>query len=197
MSGTNKYLNPIPYVPLDSESEESVPIYWWHPKLTFYRFLVLSTTIGLGTAKAYGTSRGLNLVSTTIEWVAGMVLFSVLSYNRSILHVKILIHRPRFFILGLFEPSPPRRLSWLLEYDLMDLIWMLFPKTCLPQYRTDEIQPESRQYKLSHPPLTGYRLLTSVLVISFGLSKAYLLYGNLSEEANGVDWIYGVAITSR
>ena len=55
---------------------ESTP---WHPKVTPYRFLVLFTTIGLGTAKAYTVSRNLVLVSTPLEWVTGVIVFSLLS----------------------------------------------------------------------------------------------------------------------
>ena len=51
----------------------------WHPKLTPHRMLVLFTTIGFGTAKAYATSRGLSLAATTVEWISAVVIFSVLS----------------------------------------------------------------------------------------------------------------------
>jgi len=111
-----------------------------------------------------------------------------------------LIPHPSFFILGFFEANPPRRLSWLLAYDLMDLIWMLFRKFSLttPQYRTDEKQLERQRNNLvSYPPITGYRLLTSASVTFFGLTKAYLSYHGLSGEANTVDWILGVVLASR
>jgi len=53
----------------------------WHPKLTPYRLLVLLTTVtvGLGTAKAYSVSRQSVSVATSIEWISGVVIFSMLS----------------------------------------------------------------------------------------------------------------------
>jgi hypothetical protein len=51
----------------------------WHPKLTPYRFIVLSTTIGLGIAKAFAVGQNLTFVATYIEWITGVVVFSMLS----------------------------------------------------------------------------------------------------------------------
>jgi hypothetical protein len=51
----------------------------WHPKITVYRLLVISTTISLGSAKAVETFYGKSYVSTTIEWIAGVAVFSLLS----------------------------------------------------------------------------------------------------------------------
>jgi len=75
MSAHIPYSNPFPYEPFESSLVSQL----WHPKLTLYRILILSTTIGLGIVKAYATSQGLISASTTIEWVAGVALFSVLS----------------------------------------------------------------------------------------------------------------------
>ena len=41
----------------------------WHPKITVYRLLVISTTISLGSAKAVETFYGKSYASTTIEWM--------------------------------------------------------------------------------------------------------------------------------
>lgn len=51
----------------------------WQPKVTVYRLLVISTTISLGSAKAVAVFDGKSYVSTTIEWIAGVVVFTVLS----------------------------------------------------------------------------------------------------------------------
>ena len=51
----------------------------WHPKITVYRLLVISTTISLGSAKAVETFNGKLYVSTTIEWITGVAVFSLLS----------------------------------------------------------------------------------------------------------------------
>jgi len=52
----------------------------WLPKPTPYRLLVISTTVGLGTAKAYSTAKGFSFFATSIEWITGVVVFSVLSF---------------------------------------------------------------------------------------------------------------------
>ena len=51
----------------------------WHPKITVYRLLIISTTISLGSAKAIATFHGKSYISTTIEWVAGVAVFCLLS----------------------------------------------------------------------------------------------------------------------
>ena len=58
---------------------ETVESTHWHPKVTPYRLLVLFTAIGLGTTKAYTVSRNLVLVATSVEWVTGVIIFSMLS----------------------------------------------------------------------------------------------------------------------
>jgi p-aminobenzoyl-glutamate transporter AbgT len=51
----------------------------WHPNITVYRFLIISTTISLGSAKAIATLHGKSYISITIEWVAGVAVFCLLS----------------------------------------------------------------------------------------------------------------------
>ena len=51
----------------------------WRPELTPYRSFVLFLTIGLGSSKAFATAQGLSLVATNIEWITGVLIFSVLS----------------------------------------------------------------------------------------------------------------------
>ena len=51
----------------------------WHPKITVYRLLVISTTISLGSTKAVETFYGKSYISTTIEWIAGVAVFCLLS----------------------------------------------------------------------------------------------------------------------
>jgi len=58
----------------------------WHPKITLYRLSFISTTICLGSAKAVETSHGKSYVSTTIEWIAGVVVFILLSSLISIIY---------------------------------------------------------------------------------------------------------------
>jgi hypothetical protein len=55
----------------------------WHPKVTVYRLLFISTTIFLGSAKAAAEYNEKSYVSTTIEWIAGIAVFILLSSLRS------------------------------------------------------------------------------------------------------------------
>lgn len=45
----------------------------WHPKMTPYRISVVITTVILGTFKAVFSYRGISMISTTLEWIAGVV----------------------------------------------------------------------------------------------------------------------------
>jgi hypothetical protein len=58
----------------------------WHPKITLYRLFFISTTVCLGSAKAVETSHGKSYVSTTIEWIAGVVVFTLLSSPISLIY---------------------------------------------------------------------------------------------------------------
>ena len=82
----------------------------WHPKITLYRFLVISTTISLKSEKAVETFYGKSYVSTTIEWIAGVAVFTLLSWFIS-MHL----------------------LAWLVDCDLIRLIWS-------PKYTSEERQ---------------------------------------------------------
>ena len=89
---TKKYVNPhiatCTFATMESDVDTLVDhlesgtqprIEQWHPKLTPYRFLVISTTIGLGIAKAFAVGQNLTIVATYIEWITGVAVFSMLS----------------------------------------------------------------------------------------------------------------------
>lgn len=46
-----------------------------------------------------------------------------------------------------------------------------------------------------HPPITGYQLLLSVVVMTFGLAKAILAYAGKRTASTSVDWVLGVVLT--
>jgi hypothetical protein len=46
----------------------------WHPKLTGFRLLVISLTVGLGIAKAITTLHGQVWTSVTLEWMVGVAV---------------------------------------------------------------------------------------------------------------------------
>ncbi|KDR80971.1 hypothetical protein GALMADRAFT_91662 [Galerina marginata CBS 339.88] len=151
----------------------------WHPKITIYRLLMLSTTLGFGTAKVITAYQQKSYVSTTIEWVSGVAVFLV------------------FFLVNIVEgdPSQKGQLGWLLQYDTLELLWSIFKilGRDRPRYRSDERQVE---FPERHPPITGFRILTTLTVILFGSIKAYLSYSGFSNAATAMDWISGVVISS-
>ena len=69
-------------------------------------------------------------------------------------------------------------------------------------YRTDELEEPvyARQYerldRFKFPPVTGYRLLTSITVSVFGIVKAHLAYRNVPSVTNTFDWVGGTVVTS-
>ncbi|KDR71325.1 hypothetical protein GALMADRAFT_144014 [Galerina marginata CBS 339.88] len=159
----------------DSEEDEIL----WHPKVTPYRLMVLSTTIGLGTAKAISAQKGsAQYVSTTFEWIGGtffLILFVVNPYDSG-------------------APSP-RYLSWLFEPDCMDVIWFLLAKLSIPcpDYQSQELIPDPYS---NHLPITTYRVLVCSSVTAFGIAKAAFGYLGLSTAATWTDWMLGVVATS-
>ncbi|KIM49824.1 hypothetical protein M413DRAFT_438943 [Hebeloma cylindrosporum] len=150
----------------------------WHPKITVYRLLVISTTISLGSAKAAATFNGKSYVSITIEWISGVAVFCSL------------------FMVGWFEGDSSHypKLAWLFESDLIRLTWRAFKKTG-PNYTSEE-QQRTVSLDGEYPPITGYRLLVSGSVFIFGMVKAYLSYIGLGGAANALDWTFGVLVTS-
>lgn len=61
------------------DESNSNPCSRWQLKVTVYRLLVISTTISLGSAKAVAIFHGKSYVSTTIAWIAGVAVLTVLS----------------------------------------------------------------------------------------------------------------------
>ncbi|KDR84522.1 hypothetical protein GALMADRAFT_133798 [Galerina marginata CBS 339.88] len=153
----------------------------WHPKITPYRLLTLTTTVGFGTWKTVSTQEGSTTTSTTIEWVTGTLLallfFSVSSYDS--------------------REDAPWILQWLFKPDCMNFVWNILDWLSIPRphYVSDEkyISPEDRS---DHPPITMYRFLVSVVVASFGLSKAVIGFHGGSTAMTWADWGLGVPITT-
>jgi hypothetical protein len=57
----------------------------WHPKVTAYRLSFTAVTLGLGTSKAItSTTKGCgSAMSTTIEWISGVVVLLVQVFRSS------------------------------------------------------------------------------------------------------------------
>jgi hypothetical protein len=122
------------------------------------------------------------------------VEFTCITYIAHLTNIPVSL-QPRFFMIGWLEGDPSQypKLVWLVDCDLIRLIWILFKKT--PDYTSEE-RPPSPDPDGAHPPITGYRLLVSGNVLIFGMVKAYLSYVGLGGAANALDWTFGVIVTS-
>ena len=122
------------------------------------------------------------------------VEFTCTTYIVHLTNVPVFLQH-RFFVIGWLEGNPSQypKLAWLVDCDLIRLIWILFKRT--PGYTSEE-RPPIPEPDGGHPPITGYRLLVSGNVLIFGMVKAYLSYVDLGGAANALDWTFGVIITS-
>jgi len=80
----------------------------------------------------------------------------------------------------------------------MEYLWVFLEKLpCFrrPYYISDEIDARHQTMGI-HPLVTGYRILVTVLVASFGLTKSALLYGQEPMEATIVECVFGVGIAT-
>ncbi|KDR70538.1 hypothetical protein GALMADRAFT_877822 [Galerina marginata CBS 339.88] len=174
-NGTNELSVPSPWQYLGRGPDTPS----WHPKITPYRLIVLSTTVILGSAKALLTERGSIIVPITLEWLTGTVLFLLVSAYDS------------------RETIPPS-LSWLFDNDCMELVWSLrefLSGRSRPRYFSDE-KPAIVDGYTDQPPITAYRILVCSAVISFGVSKAVLSYSDLSAAVAWTDWALAVPVTT-
>ncbi|KAF9472298.1 hypothetical protein BDN70DRAFT_938293 [Pholiota conissans] len=149
----------------------------WHPKITIYRLLVLSLGIVLGTVKACITYNGEAVMSTTMEWISGVVVS--LRYAGAT-WAKILLLQHLFFSLMIVLKSCGDSLRCA-----------SIPK---PKYRSDE-----RIHMLSssqRPPVTIYRILVSATVTVLGLAKLTCAYMGMSTAASAVDWVFAVLVST-
>ncbi|CAA7263500.1 unnamed protein product [Cyclocybe aegerita] len=157
----------------------------WFPKLTPYRLVVLSTTIGLGTAKAISSYIGYDTISITLEWISGVVLFLVL-------------HLSGHYDSPSSKPAS-KFLRWIFDIDCLDLLWKVLSLVCVPRpnYLSDELpMPEKSELYGYRVQVTYYRLLVSGTIFSFGVGKASLVYLDYPSTANWVDWTLAVVLTS-
>jgi hypothetical protein len=102
-----------------------------------------------------------------------------------------------FYLLGAYETSN-RNLTWLFHFDCMEYLWAFlenFTGFSRPHYISDEIDARHEVAGI-HPPLTGYRILVTVMVASVGMTKSALLYGQEPMEATTMDCVYGVGIVT-
>jgi len=103
-----------------------------------------------------------------------------------------------FHILGEYEGTSSRFSARLFHVDRMEYLWRFLESLTSfkrPYYISDEIDIR-HQTKGIHPFVTGYRIIVTVLVASFGMTKSGLLYGQEPMEATTVECVFGVGIVT-
>ncbi|TFK22028.1 hypothetical protein FA15DRAFT_54082 [Coprinopsis marcescibilis] len=150
----------------------------WHPKLTAARLLVIVSTLGLGTAKAVTSFQHHTVAPIALEWVAGVVIFYL------------------SFIFSKVENREAARPQWFFKKDFMDFVWAIgrLSSWRTPRYRSEE-RPSALLIKPRRPPVTGYRILVSICVVSFGMAKAGLSYSGKEAAPTAVEWVFGVFVS--
>jgi len=170
----------------------------WHPKLTLYRLLVIVSTVGLAVAKTATSYLNLTFASITLEWILGVVVFLLWVLSIPIFLTLNDLRWLSFHLLGAYEETTNRYLAWLFNVDYMEYLWA-FLETLTgfrrPDYISDEIDARHRATGI-HPPVTGYRIIVTVVVASVGMTKSALLYGQQPMEATTVECVFGVGIVT-
>jgi hypothetical protein len=103
-----------------------------------------------------------------------------------------------FHLLGVYEETGNRYLTWLFNEDCMEYLWAFLENLTgfsRPHYVSDEIDIRDQATGIQ-PPLTGYRIIVTVVVASVGTIKSVLLYGQKPMEATIVECVFGVGIVS-
>jgi len=103
-----------------------------------------------------------------------------------------------FYLLGTYEETNNRYFTRLFNFDCMKSLWVFLEKLTgfrRPYYISDEIDARDRAAGV-HPPLTGYRILVTVVVVTVGMTKSALLYGQQPTEASIVECVFGVGIVT-
>ena len=120
----------------------------------------------------------------------------VVSFGDSVTHNNLLCIS--FHLLGVYEGTNNPYFRWLFNFDCMEYLWSFLEKLTgfhRPRYISDEIDAQ-RQVAGIHPPLTGYRIIVTVVVAIIGLIRSTLLYGQETTEATVVECVFGVGIVT-
>jgi len=123
----------------------------------------------------------------------------IVSFGNSVrLATTYIGHWVSFHLLGAYEETSNRYFTWLFNFDYMEYLWAFlenFIGFSRPYYISDEIHARHQAAGI-HPPLTGYRILVTVVVASVGMTKSALLYGQQPTEATTVECVFGVGIVT-
>ena len=103
-----------------------------------------------------------------------------------------------FHLLGAYEETNNRYFTWLFNFDYMEYLWVFLEKFTgfhCPYYISDEIDILHQAGGI-HPPLTGYRIIVTLVVAIIGMTKSALFYGQRPTEATTVECVFGVGIVT-
>ncbi|KAF8159769.1 hypothetical protein B0H34DRAFT_417352 [Crassisporium funariophilum] len=179
-----------------SSTTQRIP---WHPKLTLYRLLIVSLTVGLAIAKSATSYLNLTFASITLEWILGIVVFLLyVAFSHLMKRVQSPSDYFRLHFIGSYEVHEPRVLPWFFHDDYLEYLWSFirtFTRFQPPAYLSDE-RKVGMILTGKHPPITGYRILVTVMALSFGLLKATLSFVGLNMGATTVECIFGVGIVT-
>jgi hypothetical protein len=103
-----------------------------------------------------------------------------------------------FHLLGAYEETTNRYFTWLFNFDCMEYLWAFlenFTGFRRPRYISDEIDTPGQAAGI-RPPLTGYRIIVTLVVAIVGMIKSALLYGRQPTEATAVECVFGVGIVA-
>ena len=103
-----------------------------------------------------------------------------------------------FHLLGTYEETSNRYLTWLFDVDYMEYFWAFIEKLTgfkRPYYISDKIDARHQATGI-HLPVTGYRIIVTIVVTSVGMTKSALLYGQQPIEATTVECVFGVGIVT-
>jgi len=120
----------------------------------------------------------------------------IVSFGNSVVYINLCW--VSFYLLGAYEKTNNRYFTWLFNFDCMEFLWVFLENLTgfsRPFYISDEIDTQHQAAGI-YPLLTGYRILVTVVVASFGMAKSALLYGQQPTEATAVECVFGVGIVT-
>ena len=103
-----------------------------------------------------------------------------------------------FHLLSAYEETTNRYFTWLFNVDCMEYLWAFlgnFTGFSRPHYISDEIGARDQPAAI-HPPVTGYRIIVTLVVAIVGMTKSALLYGQQPTEATTLECVFGVGIVT-
>jgi len=108
------------------------------------------------------------------------------------------LHWDSFHLLGTYEEANNRYFTWLFNFDCVEYLWTFLESLTSfkrPCYISDEIDARHQATEI-HLPVTGYRIIVTVVVASVGMTKSALSYGQEPMEATTVECGFGVGIVT-